>query len=101
MGRGETGGTASLPTWINYMRTALADVPERALPRPPGIKSAPVPDDSGRSDFHYAENEPPAPLPDEELLDPFLLPGNGGSEDIPATQTPAPVEERILPPLAP
>jgi penicillin-binding protein 1A len=108
MGRGETGGTASLPTWINYMRSALADLPEHHLPRPPGIKSAPVADDSGRQDFHYAENNPPEP-PEDYLLDPFLLPGAIGDRNLslplppafPVLQHPAPVEERILPPLVP
>ncbi|GHU01354.1 penicillin-binding protein 1A [Betaproteobacteria bacterium] len=110
MGRGETGSSASLPTWINYMRPTLNGLPERALPRPPGIKSAPVADESGRQDFYYAENEPPE-LPEDYVLDPFLLPGAAGDHRdapqpplppaLPAPLTPAPVEERILPPLRP
>jgi penicillin-binding protein 1A len=103
MGHKETGGAASLPIWINYMRTTLASLPERPFPRPPGIKSAPVADDSGREDFYYAENQPPEPPAD--LFDPFLLPGATGDEyllpALPTVQSPAPVEERILAPLAP
>jgi penicillin-binding protein 1A len=42
MGSGETGGTAALPIWINYMRPVLGRLPETELPRPDGIGSAPV-----------------------------------------------------------
>ncbi|MDR2925207.1 MAG: penicillin-binding protein 1A [Azoarcus sp.] len=58
LGRGETGGTAALPIWIDYMRTALAGTPETALPRPSGIATAKVLD-GNREDFYYAENQPP------------------------------------------
>jgi penicillin-binding protein 1A len=37
LGRREFGGTAALPIWIDYMREALADRPERPRPLPPGI----------------------------------------------------------------
>ncbi len=37
LGRGEVGGRAALPAWIDYMRVALANVPEQPLPMPPGI----------------------------------------------------------------
>jgi penicillin-binding protein 1A len=53
LGRGETGGTAALPIWINYMRTALANIPETTLSRPQGITSG------VGTDFYYAENPPP------------------------------------------
>ncbi|MCL2160531.1 MAG: transglycosylase domain-containing protein [Betaproteobacteria bacterium] len=33
MGHGETGETAALPIWNDYMRSALADVPETSSPR--------------------------------------------------------------------
>jgi penicillin-binding protein 1A len=58
MGKGETGGTAALPMWINYMRAALAGMPETTLPKPDGISSAPS-DDGGRDDYHYSEFPPP------------------------------------------
>jgi len=58
MGSGETGGTAALPIWINYMRAALANVPETFLPRPDGIRSA-LAGEGDHEDYYYAENKPP------------------------------------------
>jgi penicillin-binding protein 1A len=53
LGRGETGGAAALPIWVNYMRTALDGVPERERPRPEGLATAHA---GGREDYYYAEN---------------------------------------------
>jgi penicillin-binding protein 1A len=40
LGKGETGGKAALPMWINFMRTALEDIPEKPLTPPEGIVQA-------------------------------------------------------------
>ena len=48
LGKGETGGRAALPMWIDYMRAALDGVPEKPLVRPPGVISAPINRDTGR-----------------------------------------------------
>ncbi len=40
LGKGETGGKAALPMWINFMKTALEDTPERPLAPPDGIVQA-------------------------------------------------------------
>lgn len=40
LGKGETGGKAALPMWIEFMRTALEDLPERPLVAPAGISQA-------------------------------------------------------------
>lgn len=40
LGRSEFGGTAALPIWIDYMRTALAHSRDRPRPLPEGIISA-------------------------------------------------------------
>lgn len=37
LGAGETGGRAALPMWIEYMKTALKDVPASSLPQPPDL----------------------------------------------------------------
>ena len=37
LGRGETGGRAALPIWLEFMRAALADRPVRDFEAPPGI----------------------------------------------------------------
>lgn len=40
LGHGETGGKAALPMWIEFMRTALRDVPEKPFTPPEGIVEA-------------------------------------------------------------
>jgi penicillin-binding protein 1A len=37
LGRGETGGHAALPIWLDFMRDALADRPPRDFAAPPGV----------------------------------------------------------------
>lgn len=37
LGRGEFGAKAALPLWIDFMRSALKDVPEQPFDMPPGI----------------------------------------------------------------
>lgn len=37
LGRGEFGAKAALPIWIDFMRTALKDMPEQPFDMPPGI----------------------------------------------------------------
>ena len=37
LGRGETGGRAALPIWLDFMRAALAERPVRDFEAPPGI----------------------------------------------------------------
>src|SRR5690606_33766277 len=39
LGRSETGGRAALPMWIDYMATALKDVPDEPYQKPEGITS--------------------------------------------------------------
>ncbi len=39
LGNAETGGRAALPMWIDFMRAALQDVPDRPLEQPPGLVS--------------------------------------------------------------
>jgi len=48
LGRHEFGGTAALPIWIDYMREALKDSPERERPVPPGIVSVKIDPDTGQ-----------------------------------------------------
>jgi penicillin-binding protein 1A len=61
MGKGETGGKAALPIWIDYMKTALKGVPERTRPIPEGLVRV-----SGieGDDYSYVENPlAPPPMP--------------------------------------
>ncbi|KGE04004.1 penicillin-binding protein 1A [Pseudohaliea rubra] len=48
LGRREFGGTAALPIWIDFMRAALADSPDRERPVPAGIASVRIDPQSGR-----------------------------------------------------
>ncbi len=47
LGRGETGGKAALPLWIEFMRTALQGKPEKVLEQPDTIQSAFIDPDTG------------------------------------------------------
>ena len=42
MGRGETGGRAALPIWIDFMKVALENEPEFKRPIPPGVVAAKI-----------------------------------------------------------
>jgi penicillin-binding protein 1A len=60
LGNGETGGTAALPMWIDYMAKALKDVPEGIKVRPEGLAEVSVvrADGSTAAESVYAENLP-------------------------------------------
>jgi penicillin-binding protein 1A len=47
MGRKETGGSAALPMWIDFMRVALADVPLQENKPPKGVVTASIDPASG------------------------------------------------------
>lgn len=48
LGKGETGGHAALPMWIDYMRVALDGVPEKPLVPPSGIVTAIINRETGK-----------------------------------------------------
>ena len=48
LGRGEYGGTAALPIWIDYMRVALAGRPDHPAPQPEGIVTVRIDPENGR-----------------------------------------------------
>ncbi len=48
MGRGEYGGRVALPIWIDFMRVALAGVPEYQRPIPPGVIAAKINPTTGK-----------------------------------------------------
>ncbi|MDR1646706.1 MAG: penicillin-binding protein 1A [Zoogloeaceae bacterium] len=56
LGNSETGGHAALPIWINFMKKALANVPEQLLSQPEGVASA-------YGDLYYSDNIPAGPTP--------------------------------------
>ncbi len=72
LGRRETGGRAALPMWIDYMRVALADIPERLLPQPDKIISVRINPRTGKPadvsqtdaifDYFIADRVPKMPV---------------------------------------
>ncbi len=121
LGRGETGGAAALPIWVNYMRSALDGVPEVPRERPKGLTLVRAGDGS-RQDYQYSEYKAPEPptVPDwlremfaadnspaleapEEAIPPAALapapPPAPPPVSLPPAQAPAPVEDRMPVPI--
>jgi penicillin-binding protein 1A len=48
LGKGEVGGRAALPIWLDYMKAAHEDLPQLTLPVPPGIVFANVDSETGQ-----------------------------------------------------
>ena len=48
LGRGEVGGRAALPMWMDYMKEALKGVPEVSYPRPPGLVNVRINPENGK-----------------------------------------------------
>ena len=75
LGRRESGATAALPIWVDYMREVLPDFPERAAAAPDGIVTRWVSKASGQ----------PTPATDPDgYLEYYIT----GSEPAPATPAP-------------
>jgi penicillin-binding protein 1A len=55
LGNREYGGTAALPIWIDYMRTALRAAPEQVLEQPDGIVSVKIDPSSGKLAAPHAD----------------------------------------------
>ena len=70
MGNGETGGTAALPMWINYMAKALKDIPESVMAPPEGLVNVSIvkPDGATANELLYKENIPLDEAPVGESL---------------------------------
>jgi len=47
LGSGETGGTAALPVWVEYMKVALKDKAQKQFPIPSGIVTVRIDTESG------------------------------------------------------
>ncbi|MGB0664579.1 MAG: penicillin-binding protein 1A [Pontibacterium sp.] len=48
LGRNEFGGSAALPIWVDFMRTALKDVPDQHRELPPGIVNVRIDPKTGK-----------------------------------------------------
>jgi len=49
LGSKETGSSAALPVWIDFMKTALAGKPEKQLPPPEGLVTMKINAETGRA----------------------------------------------------
>lgn len=58
LGNRETGGVAALPIWIDYMRTALRNVPEQVPGMPAGLSAFQDTASGGEGSLVYSENIP-------------------------------------------
>lgn len=56
LGKGETGGHAALPMWIEFMQQALPQYPENVIPQPPGIVSMRIDRSTGQRAAAGQEN---------------------------------------------
>jgi penicillin-binding protein 1A len=63
LGKGETGGRAALPMWIDYMRVVLEGAPEKPLVPPSGIVTTHINRDTGK---------PTAPSDPNAMLEYFI-----------------------------
>lgn len=70
LGNGETGGSAALPMWIDYMAKALKDIPESIAAPPEGLVgvSTIAPDGAATNELLYKENVPVDEAPASESI---------------------------------
>lgn len=74
LGRGEIGGRAALPMWLDFMRVALKDQPETPRPRPPGLVEVRIDRNTG---FLAAGGDPDAIT---EIVPDDHVPEAGGAQ---------------------
>lgn len=78
LGRGEAGSRTALPIWIEYMRVALKNMPEKPLEVPENIVSVFVDAETGRATTAKVLSETPEPdKPKEATEDPLAAPAGG------------------------
>ena len=79
LGRGEYGGTAALPIWMDYMQTALKNSPQQSLRIPDGIATVRIDPETGKrakpgqpnAIFEYfREENVPAQEVDDDMVNP-------------------------------
>lgn len=90
LGDRETGGGVALPIWLDYMKEALKDAPERVHPMPPGLIEA-------GGTYYFAEFPPGKAvasigLDEDPVRD--LIDSLGGVGPVAADSTPPPIEVR-------
>ena len=87
LGKGETGGRAALPMWIDYMRVVLEGVAEKPLQPPVGIVTLHIDRETGK---------PVAPSEPAAMLEYFMTGTSGASTNVLEDgSTPAPTPEGV------
>jgi len=98
LGRAETGARAALPIWIDYMRTALQDDPEKPLTPPPDVVSITINSDTGKpttaddplamQEYFIQGTETPHELPGVE--------GDANNSEAPPGKVPENIRENLF-----
>lgn len=87
LGRGEVGGRAALPAWMDYMRVALDGVPEQTWDLPEGIVTVRIdpktgkraPSGSRNAEFEvFRKGNEPAAM-EEAVISPFATADSGAA----------------------
>lgn len=76
LGRGETGGRAALPIWIEFMRTALQDIPEKPLIPPDTVLRLTINSETGK----------PTTLDDPLAMEEYFIQGTEKPHDLPGIE---------------
>ncbi|MCL7461801.1 penicillin-binding protein 1A [Pseudomonas sp. NW5] len=94
LGRGEYGGVAALPIWIDYMKVALKDRPSRLPPEPDGLLRLRIDPQTGRAArpgmpglFELFRADMP---PEEEPL--FVAPPSSVNDNFSSEPPPVPID---------
>ena len=76
LGRGETGGRAALPIWIDFMRTALQDIPEKPLTPPQNVVRLTVNSETGK----------PTTADDPQAMEEYFIQGTETPHELPGVE---------------
>lgn len=88
LGRGETGGRTALPVWIDFMRVALQDIPEKPLTPPDTVVKLIINSETGK---------PTAP-DDPQAMEEYFIQGTETPHELPGLEgetSPETVPEKI------
>jgi penicillin-binding protein 1A len=106
LGSTEQGGRTAIPAWIDYMRVALDGMPDRELPRPPGIVELRVVRETGlraadcRRDVpfeYFLEENQPEREPESVCFGTGPLPQSSDPGAAPGTNPrPGPASDRLF-----
>ncbi len=106
LGRNEQGGRTAIPAWIEFMRVALDGMPDRELPRPPGIVELRIVPETGlvaadcRREFvweKFLEDNQPEREPESNCLRAEPLTGVPEDGSVPETGVrPGPGSNRLF-----